>query len=149
MNDSILETIVNDSQLAMPLLLWPVLAIVLLVVQIINPRPKLALGLSLAGLLGMIGFSVASFDSSAAASLFVGTVAWDPISQSFNILTQLIVLSVVLMMVPGLSSTKGIFQDGYEQLPEFLICLILSGFGAGVLVSAKDLTSLFLGLEIL
>jgi NADH-quinone oxidoreductase subunit N len=149
MNDSILETIVNDSQLAMPLLLWPALAIILLVVQIINPRPKLALGLSLAGLLGMIGFSVASFDSSAAASLFVGTVAWDPISQSFNILTQLIVLSVVLMMVPGLSSTKGIFQDGYEQLPEFLICLILSGFGAGVLVSAKDLTSLFLGLEIL
>ncbi len=149
MNDSILETIVNDSQIAMPLLLWPVLALILLVVQIINPRPKLALGISLAGLLGMIGFSMASFDAASSISLFVGTVAWDSISQSFNILTQLIVLAVVLMMIPGLSSANSVFRDGYEQLPEFLICLIFSGFGAGVLVSAKDLTSLFLGLEIL
>ena len=149
MNDSLLEMMIQDSQQALPLLLWPVLALVLLVAQIIAPKPKVALGLCVAGLLGMIGFSIAAFDSSAAASLYVGTVVWDGPSQFFNLLSQFICLAVVLMMIPGMSSDRKIFKDSYEQFPEFLICLLLSGFGAGVLVSAKDLTSLFLGLEIL
>src|SRR5690606_13574923 len=37
----------------------------------------------------------------------------------------------------------------YDQLPEYLICLLFSGFGLAVLASASDLTSFFLGIETL
>jgi len=149
MNDSLLEMILNDATVALPLLLWAILALILLSVQIVTPRPKLSLGVCLLGLVTMIGFSIASFSTTPGVSLFVGTVVWDAPAQMLNLLSQVIVLAVVLMMIPGMYSTGKIFRDSYEQLPEFLICLLLSGFGSGVLVSAKDLTTLFLGLEIL
>jgi NADH-quinone oxidoreductase subunit N len=76
-------------------------------------------------------------------------VIWDPVTQVFNILSILIVLSVTFILMPGLQSESKIFKTAYEQSAELLVCLLFSGLGLGALVSSNDLTSLFIGLETL
>lgn len=143
------QALINDTIAAAPLLLWVAVGLLVLCVQIVSRSSWLSLLAALFGLLGTLVYSICHFDPSAAHEVFHGTVLIDSFAQIFNLLSLGVVLAVLLMSIPGIYNGTKAFRDNYEQFPEFLICLTLSGFGVGVLASAVDLTSLFLGLEIL
>jgi NADH-quinone oxidoreductase subunit N len=143
-----LERLLQDSLIAFPILGWAALGILVLTVQIFCSKSWLSLFITIFGLLALIGYSILTFSTSS-TEIFFGTAVFDAWTQSFNLLALFIVLSVVLMMIPGMNEESKTFKNSYAQFPEFLTCLLLSGFGLAVLVSAIDLTSLFLGLEIL
>lgn len=146
---STLDILIADSLTAMPMLGLAILGCVLCVIQILTSRPQISLAASLVGLvtLGILGLN--SFYSGVSTELFGNSVAWDSLGQFFNLLSIGICLSVTILSVPGLSDRDSVFQDAYQQLPEFLICLVFSSFGVSVLATANDLSALFLGLETL
>ncbi|MBN8555119.1 MAG: NADH-quinone oxidoreductase subunit N [Deltaproteobacteria bacterium] len=143
------EQLMQDSLLALPILGWAGLGILLVCLQIFCPRPKISLIASVIGLVALISYSTVNFVSVPTA-IFFGTAVIDANAQFFNLLGLIIALFTVLTMIPGMNNEHSkVFRLSYEQFPEFLICLLFSGFGLGVLASAIDLTSLFLGLETL
>lgn len=141
--------LIDDSMMASPLLGWVVLGVLLVCLRLFPLRPSFFVGATFVGLLALLGLSIYGFGSAPSASLFMGSCLWDSLSQMVNILSLLICLSVTLMVLPGLENTSKTFNDANYHVPEFLICLIFSGFGVGVLASAIDLSSLFLGIETL
>lgn len=144
------EILVNDALSAFPILGWAVVGLFVLLVQIITDNKRLCFFSAVVGLLCLLIYSLAEFNSSAQMmSLFYGSIVIDPLSQILNIVSILIALSVCLISYSGMESKTELLKSSYEQFPEYLICIIFSGFGAAVSVSAVDLTSFFLGIETL
>ncbi|TVQ80704.1 MAG: NADH-quinone oxidoreductase subunit N [Bradymonadales bacterium] len=139
----------RDSQVAFPVWSWALSAVIILSLQIVGVRRGVSVGAVGLCLLGMIVYAIWSFDPALNESLYFGSVNWDPLAQSLNGLALVISLGVYLMSLPGLFSDSKLFRLNYHQYPEFLTCLLLSGFGIAVAVSAVDLTSFFLGFEAL
>lgn len=144
-----LQTLMEDSLVALPMLSWAILGIFLLVAQIIVPCSKLSLSLCILGVLSIIGVSFLRFNQDFSYEIFFGSAIIDSLSQIVNLVTGFTVLGVILMMAPGIFKNEKIVKESYEQLPEFLICLVFSAFGVCVLGSSMDLTTTFLGLETL
>jgi NADH-quinone oxidoreductase subunit N len=143
------ETLIQDMTLTMPFWLWALLGITLIAVQMLNRGSYLPLIYTVGALFGLLGFSLYCFDPSLNVQAFSGSVVVDSFSQMFNIIGILITIVLVLLMAPGLKDKTKLVQTSYQQFPEFLICLVFTGFGLSVLAASIDLTSLFLGLEIL
>jgi len=147
--DSMLLKLIDDSLLAGPLLGWVVLGFLLVFMRLTSARREIFLGTTLVGLVALLVYSIYSMGSAPSTPLFMATCLWDSLSQMVNIISILICLAVTLMTTAGNDNDSKVYRDAYEHIPEFLICMIFSGFGVGVLASAIDLSALFLGLEIL
>jgi len=143
------EDFLYDCSLTMPFWGWAFLGVILILVQMLSPGPKLATVFTLGGLIILLGFSLITFDPLLNETVFNELVVVDAFSQAFNILGLLVAFVLVLMMIPGMDSPSSLIQKSYEQLAEFFICLVFSGFGLAVVAAANDLTSLFLGIETL
>lgn len=144
------EQLIRDSYFALPILNWGLLAIALIIVQIIFQKAEVTLATTLVGLIAMLGYASWSFDAQLSQSIYFGQAQIDSLAQFFNILGIITVLAVCLISAPSLFNPTSHVQDkSKDQFPEYLICLILCGFGIGVTVSAYDLASLFLGIETL
>ncbi|MDB5039075.1 MAG: NADH-quinone oxidoreductase subunit [Bacteriovoracaceae bacterium] len=142
------ERLLVDSQMALPILGWAILAILVLMIKICTRGVWLPLFATVIGLIGLIFYSATHLNSGA-QDLFHGALKMDSSFYLFNLIGLGIHLAVVLMLIPGLERTSKIFKVSYEQFPELLICLLFSGFGLSVLIAASDLSTLFLGLETL
>ena len=146
------EALMNDCQIALPLLGWALLGLLALCVRVFFPGPsgiRPSLFVTLLGLIGLIVFSAMGLQASTTHIVFQNTIRIDSSFYVFNLLGLMIHLAVTLMLVPGLDKKTKLFEESYEHLPELLICLLFSGFGFSVLTAAFDLSTLFLGLETL
>jgi NADH:ubiquinone oxidoreductase subunit 2 (subunit N) len=143
------EKLIADSIVISPVLGWALLGLLVLIIQMFVRTAWPVFVVTILGLLSLLIYSISNFDISAHHLLFAERVIWDPVTQVFNILSILIVLSVTFILMPGLQSESKIFKTAYEQSAELLVCLLFSGLGLGALVSSNDLTSLFIGLETL
>src|SRR5690348_1967202 len=141
--------LVQDSVASFSILGWAFLAILILCLQIAYPKRSLLLVTSLLGTLGLIVYAVATFDPRVSISVFHGAAVIDAKTQIFNLIGSFTVLGVLLTLIAGCENKTKTFVTAYEQFPELLICLLFSLFGLGTLVSATDLSALFLGLETL
>jgi len=137
------DSLLADSLIALPVLAWAGLAMMVLCVQIISPNIRLSVLVSLIGLFGMIAYCGFSFNPGLEESVFSGTLAFDSFTQFFNLLALLIVTGVVLSVTPVVFEKSGVVGESSGQLPAFFVCLLMAGFGTAVTVSAYDLTVFF------
>lgn len=144
------QALAHDIVVALPLLGWLGVGLAALTLEILFRSQRITTVTVLLGLIGLLVYSYVSANPKEAISVFAGTAVWDGLSQAFNMIALAIVVAVVFLSLPGLNEKSSkIFRSSYEHFSEFLLCLVFSGFGASVMASATDLTSLFLGLEIL
>lgn len=152
---SLLGIFIEDLQSAIPLVGWPVLAILVLSADSIFRNLRLSLLMSVAGLTALLVYSIVFFQMTLdqghgfSTMLFFDSVRFDRIAQFLNLLCIGIVLSITLMSVGSFDQKSKKRDKVKDHFPEYLICLILGGFGAAVTVASNDLTSFFLGIETL
>jgi len=144
-----LEALIQDSITALPVAGWVLVGLFVLLVQTITQNVKISSVAALIALFLQLSYSSFHFDPNVSASLFSGAMEFDSMAEFFNLLALLIVVGVVLTSLPGIFDQNKSRGKAFEQYPEFLICLILTGFGASVTASAVDLSVLFLGIETL
>lgn len=143
------ERLVADSSIIAPVLGWAVLGLLVLIIQMFSKSSWTSFIVTIVGLITLLVYSIANFEYSGQHLIYSGRMVWDPLTQFLNILSIIIVLAVTLSLASGLHSTSKLFQTAYEQSAELLVCLLFSGFGLAALISANDLTTLFMGLETL
>ncbi len=135
---------------ALPMLHWPILACLVLVVNLFGRGgPQFYLGFVALGLIASLSWDIAIFNNELRETVFSGGVVWDSYAQVFTIIAKAMVLVVTLTVFPVAGLQTKFFKSAFDQTAEFLVCLLLSGMGVSILASAADLTSLFLGLEIM
>jgi NADH-quinone oxidoreductase subunit N len=145
-----LEQVIADSLLYLGVLGWALLGFLLIIIQIIFRNSLITLWASVVGLIVLLTYCFLSFAPDLDTALFFGRAKMDSLTQFMNILGILISLGVILMSIPGLMEPRSeVIKKSIDQTPEFLICIVLAGFGLGVTVSSLDFTSLFLGIETL
>jgi len=149
MNSTLMHQLTNDTLLALPIVGWVVVGLLILISQIILRDKKIATFVGLVGMAVLFAYSVWNFDAAINQSVFFGAMSFDSFSQFFNLLAQFVVIAVFLMSMPGAFDKDQQLTRFYDQYPEFLMCLVFSGFGAVVATSAVDLTSFFIGFETL
>lgn len=145
-----LSQVILDSLEFLPFLGWAVLGIVLVGIQTIFQNAQLSLWTSIVGLASLFIYSALNFDPAVSKTLYFGLAQLDGLSQFFNILGILTALAVILISTPSFTHPNNpIIQKSNDQFPEYLICIVLSGFGLAATVSAFDLSTFFLGIETL
>ncbi len=149
MNGSLMNQLINDSLLALPLLGWVLAGLAVLCVQMIFQNQRVSSLVALVSIGALMAFSLWNFDSQISQSLYFGSVSWDGFSQFFNLLCLGICFGVILISLPGVFDDDVDLNRRCDQFPEYLMCLIFSGFGASVATSAVDITSFFIGFETL
>lgn len=147
METNLLQQFWSDAQASVIVWAWAASAVFVLTAHVVFASRKVTVSLVGACLLVMWFIALFTFDASSELALFSNLVSIDPLTQILNLITLLIASGVFAISLPGLFQTTRVFKDNYHQYPEFLICLLLSGFGVSVAVSAIDLTSFFLGFE--
>lgn len=149
MRSTLFEQLTSDTFVALPIVGWVIVGIAILLSQIILRDKKIATAVGLVGMLLLFSYSVWSFDASINQTLYFGAMSFDGLAQFFNLLAQFIVIGIFLMSMPGALDRDASHSGFYNQYPEFLMCLVFSGFGASVATSAVDLSSFFIGFETL
>lgn len=140
---------VADLVHSLPITGWVVVAVLALITQIVFQRAQLTALLSVI-LLGALGaYSFTQFPIAEVRTLFFGSLSLDSLSLFFNLLIIFISFCVLLMSLSSALEDDRHPQRLYDQYPEFVFCLLLSGFGGTVATSAVDLTSFFIGFETL
>jgi len=144
-----MATLISDLQLSVSIWAWPLVALAVVIAQIVFQNSRLSFLISILGLGANLIYSLWCFDLAPVQALFFGAVIFDSLTQFLNVLALFIALGCLFISSPGMFSQDNFFRVHYEQYSEFLVCLILSGFGAVVAFSANDLTCFFLGVETL
>lgn len=145
------QRLLDETWISLPYSGWAILGLIVLVAHLIRPQMYVSAVLTVIGLIVLLALSALSLSMDTKLELFNGVMVMDSLGQMLNLITIGITLAVVLMLLAGYEQVKGssgkLFEVSYQNFPELLMTLLFSGFGVSVLVSATDLTSLFLGLE--
>ncbi len=145
------SNLVLDFQVSLPIIWWALVGILVLILSLFVRGSIAPLVVTILGLIAGIFLEIRAISPIVGVEsvqiAFNNAVRIDNFFHIANTLGYIICLATIFILIPGLESTTKLLKSSYEQLTELLVCLVFGGFGFSILVSANDLTSLFIGLE--